>query len=47
MYIIWRPKKEPSPFITETATRIFRSVDEAIDYFEQSGLVTSGTLFGN
>lgn len=47
VYIVWRPSKNPSPFITETATKIFRTVDEAIDHFEQSGLVTSGTLFGN
>jgi hypothetical protein len=29
----------PSPFITETATKVFRSVEEAIGYFKQKGYV--------
>src|SRR5690606_4710101 len=24
VYVVWKPKKSPSPFITETATRIFK-----------------------
>ena len=28
VYVVWKPKKNPSPFITETATKIFSSVDE-------------------
>ncbi len=34
VYVIWRAKAEPSPFITETATRMFHTVDEAIRYFQ-------------
>jgi hypothetical protein len=37
VYVIWACKAMPSPFITETATRVFRSVDEAIEYFSKKG----------
>ncbi len=48
-FVIWLPAAEPSPFVTETATRIFRSCDEAVEYFLQKGYVPkppSNTLFG-
>ena len=47
VYVVWKPKKNPSPFITETATRIFRSVDEALGYFESKGMFAPATLFGH
>ena len=47
VYVVWKPRKNPSPFITETATKIFRSVDEALAYFEQRGMVAMTDLFGN
>lgn len=34
VYVIWRPKAEPSPFVTETATRVFRSIDELFKHFQ-------------
>jgi adenylate kinase len=34
VYVIWRPKKEPSPFITETVTRVFTTVDELFRFFQ-------------
>lgn len=34
VYVIWRPRKDPSPFITETATRVFKSVDELFKHFQ-------------
>lgn len=37
VYVIWTPPAEPSPFVTETATRVFRSTDEAIQYFQRKG----------
>ncbi len=37
VYVVWRPKAQPSPFVTETATRVFRSMDEAFDYFDAMG----------
>jgi adenylate kinase len=36
VYVIWRPAVSPSPFITETATKVFSSTDEAIRYFKQN-----------
>ena len=47
VYVVWKPKKNPSPFITETATKIFSSVDEALAYFESEGMFHPGDLFGN
>lgn len=37
VYVIWACRAMPSPFITETATRVFRSVGEAIEYFGKKG----------
>ena len=45
VYVVWKPAKNPSPFITETATRIFRSTEEALAYFESSGLSVKTHLF--
>lgn len=48
VFVIWRPKAEPSPFITETSTRIFRSVDEAVRFFLAEGYIPAspaGRLF--
>lgn len=45
VYVVWRARKNPSPFITETATRIFDSVDDALQYFEEAGMVAPGGLF--
>jgi hypothetical protein len=47
VYVVWKPKKSPSPFITETATKIFRSVPEALSYFEGRGWFPQADLFGN
>ena len=47
VFVVWKPKKNPSPFITETATAIFTSVDEALKYFEEKGMFVQRDLFGN
>lgn len=47
VFVVWKPKKAPSPFITETATRIFKSTEEALTYFEQNGYFGEKNLFGN
>jgi hypothetical protein len=47
VYVVWKPRKNPSPFITETATRIFRSVDEALSFFDEKGMLPIGGLFGH
>ncbi len=47
VYVVWKPKKHPSPFITETATRVFKSVPEALAYFEEKGMFGEKNLFGH
>jgi adenylate kinase len=47
VYVVWKPRKSPSPFITETATKIFKSVEEALKYFEGKGMFPERDLFGN
>jgi adenylate kinase len=47
VYVVWKPKKNPSPFITETATKIFASVDEALRYFDSQGMFGEKNLFGH
>jgi adenylate kinase len=47
-FVIWRPATPPSPFITETATRVFRSVEEALRHFSDNGFfpaTPAGRLF--
>ncbi len=47
VYVVWKPKRSPSPFITETATQIFASVDEALEYFAAKGMFPEVNLFGH
>ena len=47
VYVVWKPKKNPSPFITETATKVFLSVDEALKHFEEKGMLGEKNLFGH
>jgi adenylate kinase len=47
VYVIWKPKRSPSPFITETATKVFKSTDEALAYFEAQGMFPQKNLFGH
>ncbi|HAU38294.1 MAG TPA: hypothetical protein DCX07_11350 [Phycisphaerales bacterium] len=49
VFVIWRPAADPSPFVTETATRVFRSLTEALQFFHAEGFIPrnpAGTLFG-
>ncbi|MFT3788243.1 MAG: AAA family ATPase [Tepidisphaeraceae bacterium] len=39
-YVVWACNGFPSPFITETATKVFRSLDEATAYFKTKGYLT-------
>ena len=41
VYIVWQPKAEPSPFITETATKVFATTEEALAYFQAQGYIGS------
>lgn len=47
VYVVWRPAKNPSPFITETATRVFKTTQEALEHFEQQGMFHTTNLFGH
>jgi adenylate kinase len=46
VYVIWKPVKNPSPFITETATKVFRSTEDALKHFEAAGMFPALNLFG-
>ncbi len=50
VFVVWRPARPPSPFITETSTKVFRSVAEAVGWFNENGYVPQelrpGSLFG-
>ena len=39
VYVVWACRGTPSPFITETATRVFKSTEEAIEHFKAKGYV--------
>jgi adenylate kinase len=39
VYVIWKPQVEPSPFITETATRVFRTTAETLEHFQKKGYI--------
>jgi adenylate kinase len=39
VFVIWACRGTPSPFITETATRVFKSTEEAVEYFKGKGYV--------
>ena len=39
VFVVWKPKAEPSPFITETATKVFSSTEETLEYFQQKGYI--------
>jgi hypothetical protein len=47
VYVVWKPRKNPSPFITETATKIFSTVDDALSFFEEDGKIPMSDLFGH
>ena len=39
MLVVWRPRGAPSPFITETATAVFGSIEELFGYFQERGYI--------
>jgi hypothetical protein len=41
VYVIWLSRSEPSPFVSETATRVFRTVDQAWEYFAAHDLLST------
>ena len=47
VYVVWKPARAPSPFITETATKVFDTVEDSLAYFEEKGMLAAGNLFGH
>jgi adenylate kinase len=47
VFVVWKPRRNPSPFITETATRVFRSTEEALSHFQEQGMFKPHSLFGH
>ena len=45
VYVIWKPKKDPSPFITQTANKLFPSTEAALAFFDQKGYFHPHNLF--
>jgi adenylate kinase len=45
VYVIWLPKKDPSVFVTQTAHKIFRSPEQAMQYFSRHYAYKSELLF--
>jgi len=48
VFVIWKPSAPPSPFITETATRVFPSLEQAVRFFLSEGYIPAaptGRLF--
>ena len=39
VYVVWACSSLPSPFITETATKVFKSTEEAITHFKDVGYI--------
>ncbi len=44
VYVVWKPKAEPSPFITKMANEVVRSVEDLFDLFKKKGYVKDGPL---
>jgi len=39
VYVIWPAPSTPSVFVTQTATQVFKSIDEATEFFTKAGYV--------
>jgi len=39
VYVIWTAKQSPSVFVTQTATKVFGSIDGAVDFFKKKKYV--------
>jgi hypothetical protein len=37
VYVIWTAKQSPSVFVTQTATKVFEAITEALEYFKEKG----------
>ncbi|MHC4187692.1 MAG: AAA family ATPase [Planctomycetota bacterium] len=41
VYVIWIARHEPSVFITQTATKVFKDINSAIEFFKNKGYIQS------
>ena len=39
VYVIWTAKQTPSVFVTQTATKVFGSMDDAVQFFKKKGYI--------
>ena len=44
VFVIWPSAASPSPFVTETATKVFGNTAEALDYFEKQDYINTKVL---
>jgi adenylate kinase len=39
VYVIWTAKKSPSVFVTQTATKVFNNLSNAVEFFKKKGYI--------
>jgi adenylate kinase len=39
VFVIWKARQAPSVFVTQTATKVFNSVDETVKFFKNKGYI--------
>jgi hypothetical protein len=39
VYVIWAAKKSPSVFVTQTATKVFNNLTNAVEFFKKKGYI--------
>jgi adenylate kinase len=44
VYVIWTAEQAPSVFVTQTATRVFASPTEAVEFFQERGYIKQANL---
>lgn len=44
VYVVWKARLEPSPFVTKTANDVFPSVEEALKCFQKKGYIADYQL---
>jgi len=42
VYVIWPAKQTPSVFVTQTATKLFKNIEQAVQFFKKKGYIKSG-----
>jgi adenylate kinase len=42
VYVIWTAKQNPSVFVTQTATKVFNGLDDAVEFFKKKEYIREG-----